>query len=141
MTDFTGAKVALLCGEGIVTYQRDNRPGLPWPGLWDLPGGGREASESAEQCLFREVWEEFGLSLTPSHLRWRGIFPAMQDKTRHAAFFVGQISATEAATIRFGDEGQGWRMMPLQEWLSHPRAITALQHRTAIALSCLQKTV
>ena len=49
MTDFVGAKVALLCGDRILTYQRDTRPGLPWPGLWDLPGGGREMSESAEQ--------------------------------------------------------------------------------------------
>ena len=30
-------------------------------GFWDLPGGGAEIGESAEQCIIREVYEETGL--------------------------------------------------------------------------------
>lgn len=30
-------------------------------GVWDLPGGGAEAGESAEQCVIREIYEETGL--------------------------------------------------------------------------------
>ena len=30
-------------------------------GFWDLPGGGAEERESAEQCVIREVYEETGL--------------------------------------------------------------------------------
>ncbi|MDJ0707481.1 MAG: NUDIX domain-containing protein [Leptolyngbyaceae cyanobacterium MO_188.B28] len=30
-------------------------------GFWDLPGGGAEVGESAEQCVIREVYEETGL--------------------------------------------------------------------------------
>ena len=30
-------------------------------GFWDLPGGGAEEGESAEQCVIREVYEETGL--------------------------------------------------------------------------------
>jgi 8-oxo-dGTP pyrophosphatase MutT (NUDIX family) len=30
-------------------------------GFWDLPGGGAEEGESAEQCVIREVHEETGL--------------------------------------------------------------------------------
>ena len=137
MTDFVGAKVALLCGDRILTYQRDTRPGLPWPGLWDLPGGGRECSETAEQCLIREVWEEFGLHLDPRHLLWRNEFPAMQNPAKRSVFFAGRISAQQVAEIRFGTEGQRWQMMTLSEWLNHPSAIPALQHRTALALGGL----
>jgi 8-oxo-dGTP pyrophosphatase MutT (NUDIX family) len=32
-------------------------------GFWDLPGGGAEEGESAEQCVIREVYEETGLTV------------------------------------------------------------------------------
>jgi 8-oxo-dGTP pyrophosphatase MutT (NUDIX family) len=32
-------------------------------GFWDLPGGGAEEEESAEQCVIREVYEETGLAV------------------------------------------------------------------------------
>lgn len=40
--DFTGAKAALFCGASVLVCLRDEKPGLRWPGLWDLPGAGRE---------------------------------------------------------------------------------------------------
>lgn len=33
------------------------------PGFWVLPGGGREAGESAEACVAREVREEAGIEV------------------------------------------------------------------------------
>ncbi len=134
MTDFVGAKAALIWQGHILTYLRDDKPGLPWPGLWDLPGGGREGDESAEQCLFREVFEEFGLTLTPAHLTWRGLVSAMGDPTQQAWFFAGTLTTAETESIQFGNEGQCWRLMPLDDWLAHPMAITALQSRTKQAL-------
>jgi 8-oxo-dGTP diphosphatase len=35
---------------------------------WLLPGGGREANETPEQCLIREVQEETGLTVTVKRL-------------------------------------------------------------------------
>ena len=140
MSDFVGAKAALFCDGAVLTYLRDDRPGLPWPGYWDLPGGGREGAESAEQCLLREVEEEFGLRLTPAHLQWQAAFPALHAPGRMALFFAGYLSAAEVKAIRFGDEGQGWRLMPLADWLSHPRAVPDLQRRTALGLQALTET-
>lgn len=138
MTDpdgFVGAKVALFCNGQVLTYLRDDKPGLPWAGCWDLPGGAREGQESAEQCLFREVEEEFGLCLTPAHLLWRQVFPAMLWPDRPALFYAGRISTAEAQAIRFGDEGQEWRLMPVANWLAHPNAVPEMQRRTALAVA------
>ncbi len=132
--DFTGAKAALLCGDALLTYLRDDKPGLPWPAMWDLPGGGREGDETAEACLLRELQEEFGLILPPERLIWRRVWPSMMDNARPSVFFAGRITAAEIAAIRFGDEGQYWQMMPVADYLSHPRAVPELQRRVAVAL-------
>ena len=60
---FGGAKIALLCDDRLLVYQRDDKPGIPWPGLWDLPGGGRENGETPLQCVQRETQEEFGVAI------------------------------------------------------------------------------
>ena len=61
--DFTGVKVALLVEKSILVVLRDNKPDIPWPNMWELPGGGREGIETPLECLQREVWEELGLTL------------------------------------------------------------------------------
>lgn len=135
LAGFSGAKVALLCQGRILTCQRDDRPGLPWPGLWDLPGGGAEEDETPEICVLRELEEEFGLRLQPERLLWRRAFPAMRAPGRLGWFFAGRIRPAEIAAIRFGREGQGWEMMALDLWLSRPDAVRPLQDRTALALA------
>ncbi|MCZ8077913.1 MAG: NUDIX hydrolase [Rhodobacteraceae bacterium] len=132
---FVGAKAALFCGDAILTCLRDTHPGLPWPGMWDLPGGGREGDESPEACLLRELHEEFGLRLPVARLTWRVVLPAMLHPNRKSVFFAGTVTVAEVAAIRFGDEGQGWALMPTDEFLTHPKAIPDLQHRVRLALS------
>jgi 8-oxo-dGTP diphosphatase len=132
---FVGAKAALFCGDAILTCLRDTHPGLPWPGMWDLPGGGREGEEAPEACLLRELREEFGLRLPASRLTWRVVLPSMLYPERTSYFFAGSVTADEIASICFGDEGQGWALMPTDEFLTHPKAIPDLQHRVRLALS------
>jgi 8-oxo-dGTP diphosphatase len=133
--DFVGAKAVFLCGNNLLTYLRDEKPGLPWPAMWDLPGGGREGNETAETCLLRELHEEFGLTLPQERLIWRHVWPSMMDATRASVFFAGHLTAQEIAAIRFGDEGQYWRMMPVAEYLSYPRSIPEMQRRIRGALA------
>jgi 8-oxo-dGTP diphosphatase len=134
MTDFVGCKAALFCGDALLTYLRDDKPGLPWAAKWDLPGGGREGSETPEACLLREVHEEFGLILAADRLLWRRRWPSMLDASRSSYFFAGRITATEIAAIRFGEEGQYWQMMRVADYLAHPHGIPELQRRVAVAL-------
>ena len=135
--DFLGCKAALLCGDALLTYLRDDKPGLPWPGHWDLPGGGREGAETPEDCLLRELHEEFGLILPPDRLVFRRVWPSMMDNTRASVFFAGRITPAEINAICFGDEGQYWQMMVVANYLSHPLAVPALQARVADALTVL----
>lgn len=135
--DFVGAKAAFFCNGGVLVYQRDDRPDLRWPGLWDLPGGGREGNEGAEACLLRELDEEFGLRLAPERLVWRRVFPSLVDAARRSVFFAGHLTAEEVAAVRFGDEGQRWALMPRALWLARPDAVAELQWRTALAWGAL----
>lgn len=137
MAAFQGAKLALIAGGAILTYLRDDFAHIPWPNMWDLPGGGREGEESPEACVLRELHEEFGLTLPPDRLIWRQDMPAMLDSRQVAWFFAGVLYPHEVAAIRFGDEGQHWQMMPLTRFLTHPRAVPALQDRTRLALDAL----
>ena len=134
---FTGAKAALFCGDALLTCLRDARPGLPWPGMWDLPGGGREGGETPETCLLREVEEEFGLRLPPDRLTFRTIQPALLDPRQRAVFFAGHITRDEVSQVRFGNEGQGWALMKVDDFLNHPKAIPGLQSRVRLALTAL----
>lgn len=135
--DFVGAKAALICGTFILTYLRDDREGLLWRNSWDLPGGGREGSESPEDCLLREVGEEFGLILSPDRLIWRRVWPSIIDPERPSVFFAGRITETEIASIRFGDEGQYWQMMPVAVFLAHGQAMPEMQRRAGIAVAAI----
>jgi len=130
-TAFSGAKIALVCGGRLVAYRRDAKPAIPWPGLWDLPGGGREGCESPEACALREVQEEFGLVLGPDRIHWRRRYPAVLAAQMHTYFLAAAISEAEVAAIRFGDEGQYWQMMAVADYLAHPQAIGHLQARLA----------
>jgi 8-oxo-dGTP diphosphatase len=130
--DFVGAKAALFCDGKLLTCLRDDRPDLPWANHWDLPGGGREGEESPEDCLLRELDEEFGLRLPPSRLIWRRVFPAMLDGARISVFFGGFVTPDEVAAITFGDEGQGWALMPVTDFLGHGSAVPDMQRRVGI---------
>jgi len=133
--NFVGAKVALVCDGRILTCLRDDLDWLPWRNHWDLPGGGREGFEAPEDCLLREVHEEFGLHLHPARLIWRRVWPSMVNPALPSVFFAGHLTETEIAAIRFGDEGQGWEMMPIAAFLQHAQAVPEMQRRAGIALA------
>lgn len=112
---------------------RDDIPGLPWPGHWDLPGGGREGDESPQDCALRELDEEFGLRLAPHRLEWAQRLPSMLWPDRFAWAFGGRIDHAEIAAIRFGAEGQCWQVMAWDRFLTDPLVIPAMRNRAVMA--------
>jgi 8-oxo-dGTP diphosphatase len=131
---FSGTKVALLVDNHLVSYRRDAKPDIPWPGLWDLPGGGREGDESPLQCGLREIEEEFGLQLeAAATLALVKYPPARQGLPTY--FCVMHVSQEQLQQVRFGSEGQYWRLMPIEEFLGAGDAIPHLQHRLSLYLA------
>lgn len=124
---FDGAKVAALWRGHVITLLRDDRPDLPWPGWWDLPGGGRMADESPWGCVCREAWEELRLDLTAQQPRHASLHHAAAGQPLW--FFVLDLIRVNPAALHLGDEGQAWRLMPLARFLTHPKVIPQFQTR------------
>ena len=59
-----GCSVLLINDQGrVLLLLRDDNPEIPYPGMWDVPGGHVEKGETPEQCIVREMKEEIGLDL------------------------------------------------------------------------------
>ena len=129
ISDFTGCKIALICDGQILTILRDDKPTIPWPNMWELPGGGREGDESPFECAAREVYEELGIHLTEDCLLWSKVYPSMLFEGRQSVFMVGQLSQEQFDSITFGDEGQAYKLMPIEKFLNSKQAVPQLQRR------------
>ena len=45
-SDFTGCKIALFCGDKLLTILRDDKLNISYPNTWELPGGGKSVREN-----------------------------------------------------------------------------------------------
>ena len=129
ISDFTGCKIALFFGDKLLTILRDNKDNIPWSNMWELPGGGREGDESPLECVAREVFEELGITLTEDCLLWSKVYPSMLYEGRQSVFMVGQLSQNQFDSITFGDEGQTYKLISIEEFLNSKQAVPQLQAR------------
>lgn len=129
ISDFTGCKIALFCGDKLLTILRDDKSNIPYPNTWELPGGGREGDESPFECVAREVYEELGIHLTEDCLLWSKVYPSMLFEGKESVFLVGKLTQEQFDSIIFGDEGQGYRMMSTDEFFGSDKVVPQLQDR------------
>lgn len=134
MSGFHGAKAAILVGGRLLTVLRDDLPGIDWPAWWDLPGGGREGSETPEQTVLREIREEVGLDLPATTLGWRRSFASGTRPGLTSWFFGIRLGAQHRDRITLGDEGQEWRLVAVGDFLDNARAIPFLKERVRLWL-------
>ena len=127
--EFSGCKIALLCNDKLLTILRDNISSIPWPNMWELPGGGREGEETPFECVQREIFEELGLKLEEADILWAKEYQGMLDPDKTSIFMVGTITQEEFTGIVFGDEGQAYQMMDVSQFLSDKKVIRQLQNR------------
>ncbi|MCY7091113.1 NUDIX hydrolase [Streptococcus oralis] len=129
ISDFTGCKIALFCGDKLLTILRDDKSNIPYPNTWELPGGGREGDESPFECAEREVYEELGIHLTEDCLLWAKVYPSMLFADKKSVFLVGKLAQEQFDQIVFGDEDQGYKLMGIEEFLGSDKAVPQLQDR------------
>jgi mutator protein MutT len=63
-------------------------------GLWEFPGGKREAGETFEQCLVREIREELGVEISVAEL-FEEISHTYPEKSVRLKFFVCKLLSGE----------------------------------------------
>ena len=129
LTDFQGCKIALICGDKVLTILRDDKDDIPCPNMWELPGGGREGNESPFECVEREVFEELGIHLTEDCLLWSKVYPSMLFADKQSVFLVGQLTLAQFDSIVFGDEGQAYKLMNIEEFLTSSQVVPQLPGR------------
>ncbi|MDJ0821779.1 MAG: NUDIX hydrolase [Paracoccaceae bacterium] len=117
---FDGAKLMLFLGDDLVILRRDDDPDIPWPGMLDLPGGGREGRETPEDCVLRETMEEIGLAIPREALQLAHLREEF-DGSRF--FFAAHLDADWVERIAFGNEGAGWMLMDPDSYTEHPEGI------------------
>ena len=74
------------------------KPGVHLAGLWEFPGGKREADESLTECLQRELFEELGVRVDLP-IPYRIIRHDYREKIVEMHFFHCAIEEGEAAPI------------------------------------------
>jgi 8-oxo-dGTP diphosphatase len=81
----TEVSAALVFRDGklLITQRKAN---THLGGLWEFPGGKREADETFEQCLVREIREELGIEVSVGEL-FEEITHAYDEKTVRLKFF------------------------------------------------------
>ena len=126
--DFHGVKVAILVDDQLLLHLRDNKPGLFNANMWDFPGGGREGSESPQECAVREVEEELCVKLNASAFIWEKVYPAQKDPSQKAYFMVATMSRDSVADIDL-QEGQRWKLFSQEEFFKREDVIEALKER------------
>ena len=61
-----GASAVIFSKNKILLFHRDNKPEIPFPNTWQLPGGQIEDGETPLEALRRELSEE--VTYVPKHL-------------------------------------------------------------------------
>lgn len=135
--EFVGCKLAVLCGDSLLTLKRDDIPTIPCPNKWDLPGVGREGNESQEDCALRELKEEFGLEFPQSRIHYKQRVVS-NTGVGYAYFLAIRVVESELQNIVFGDEGQYWKLMPVTEYLAKTNAVASNQQRLRVYLSTIE---
>ncbi len=90
----------------VLLLLRDDIPTIPYPGMWDLPGGHVEPDETPFECIVREMKEEIGLDLVGHRLFARTEFSDRIEYTfiKPANFDIQRIHLTEGQRLSWFSE-------------------------------------
>jgi len=101
--DFASAVLISVCGR-LLLQQRDDVPGILYPGMIGMFGGQREGDETFRECVSREVHEEIGFLLPPDRFEALAPYAAVDPAgvPVNGQFFVGRGIPIEGLRITEG---------------------------------------
>jgi len=128
----SAAKAIIFRDDGcVLMQQRDELPGLPFPGYWTFFGGLIEEGESPEIALERELTEELGCvpgCIMPSLFEWT--WNSDWASTQNYYFPVRYDNLSEQLTLT---EGQAMGWFTPEELVSMPLTSDIYQNFSTIA--------
>jgi 8-oxo-dGTP diphosphatase len=96
----------------ILLFLRDGTPGIPYPNMWDIPGGHVEGNETPEECIVREMKEEISQDI-------EGFQPfsvtEFDDRVEHVFWLksdldIKKIELTEGQCLKWFSENEAKNM-------------------------------
>lgn len=127
--DFNGAKVALFVGDRLLITLRDDSADIPFPNMWDFPGGGREGDETPFETMARETMEEVSLIVPRDAVVWEKCYQRAGHGRLPSWFFVAELPVVTEKYIALGNEGQAWQLVSPKAFLAMDNAIPNLMSR------------
>jgi 8-oxo-dGTP diphosphatase len=91
-------------------------------------------NESPIECVIREVKEELNIFLTQQEIIWQKKFP-YRNGNLPSYFMVAKLNPDMIEKICLGEEGQQWKLIPINKFLSSQNVISHLQKRLRIYLN------
>lgn len=91
--------------------------------------GGREKDETPFECIKREVFEELGIELMEDSIAWVKCYQGFVHPEKVSVFMVASICQELIDQIVFGDEGQGYKLVNIEELLADEKVIPQLKSR------------
>ena len=89
---------ALIEASGLNMVTRRPMTSGSWPGAWEFPGGKREAGETFEACLVRELLEELGIEVALGQL-FEEITHEYPERTVELKFFLCRLAKRQPQAI------------------------------------------
>lgn len=103
-------------GKLLITQRK---PGAHLGSLWEFPGGKREADETFEQCLIRELAEELGIEAEIGSLV-ESLTHHYPERSVHLKFFLCRWTRHEPRPIDC--EALAWITREELDWYEFPAA-------------------
>lgn len=87
----------------VLLFLRDDKPGLPYRNMWDVPGGHVESDETPEKCIVREMKEEMNLDLKDLQLFCKKEFDDRIEYTywKKASLNIDEINLMEGQCLKW----------------------------------------
>lgn len=92
----------------VLLLLRDDISTIPYPGMWDIPGGHVDAGETPYGCIVREMKEEMGIDLAGHRLFARTEFSDRIEYTfwKPAQLNIDHIDLTEGQRLGWFSESE-----------------------------------